>query len=50
MDKIDEILEDVRKSNPEMTREKLVFELSVSRYSTVSVFNTCKKSVYKVVR
>lgn len=44
------VLEDVRKSNPEMTREKLVFELSVSRYSTVSVFNTCKKSVYKVVR
>lgn len=43
------VLEDVRKLNLEMTREKLVFELSVSRYSTVSLFNTCKKIVYKVV-
>lgn len=32
------VLEDVRKLNLEMTREKLVFELSVSRYSTVSLF------------
>ena len=44
MDKIDELLEDIRKSNPEMTRERLICELSVSRYSTASLFNTCKNS------
>lgn len=40
MDKVDELLDDVRKSNPEMTREKLICELSVSRYSTASLLNT----------
>ncbi len=49
MDKIDEILDDVRKSNPEMTREKLIFELSISRYSTASLFNTCKNSKKNVL-
>ena len=46
MDKIDEILEDIRKSNPEMTREKLIFELSVSRYSTAGLWNTYKNSMF----
>ena len=49
MDKIDEILDDVRKSNPEMTREKLLLELSVYRYSTASLFNTCKNSKKNVL-
>lgn len=49
MDRIDEILDDVRKSNPEMTREKLLLELSVSRYSTASLFNTCKNSKKNVL-
>lgn len=40
MDKLDELLEDVRKSNPEMTIERLICELSVSRYSTASLLNT----------
>lgn len=49
MDKIDELLEDVRKSNPEMTREKLICELSVSKYSTSSLFNTYKNSKKNVL-
>lgn len=40
MDKIDELLKDIIKSNPEMTRERLICELSVSRYSTSSLLNT----------
>jgi len=44
MDRIDEILDDVRKSNPEMTREKLILELSQSRYSTAGLWNTCKQN------
>lgn len=30
MDKIDELLQYVRKTNPEMTRARLIFELSQS--------------------
>lgn len=48
-DVFEPVLEDVRKSNPEMTREKLVFELSVSRYLTTSLFNMYKNSIYKAV-
>lgn len=44
MDKIDELLDDIRKSNPEMTRERLICELSVSRYSTASLLNTFENS------
>lgn len=40
MDKIDELLGDIRKSNPEMTRERLICELSASRYSTASLLST----------
>lgn len=43
----DELLEDVRKSNHEMTRERLICELSVSRYSTSSLLNTFEKSKQK---
>lgn len=46
MDKVDELLEDVRKSNPEMTRERLISELSQSRYSTAGLWNTYKNSVF----
>lgn len=43
----DELLKDVRKSNPEMTRERLISGLSVSRYSTSSLLNTFEKSEQK---
>lgn len=46
MDKIDELLEDVRKTNPEMTRERLILELSQSRYSTAGLWNTYKNSAF----
>lgn len=46
MDKIDELLEDVRKSNPEMTRERLISELSKSRYATAGLWNTYKNSAF----
>ncbi|MCB6310401.1 hypothetical protein LI256_13100 [Lachnospiraceae bacterium 210521-DFI.1.109] len=44
MDKIDELLEDVRKSNPEMTREHLISELFENRYSTAGLWNTYKQN------
>ena len=44
MDRIDELLKDVRKSNPEITRERLIFELSQSRYSTLGLWNTYKQN------
>lgn len=37
MDKIDKILEYVRKSNPGMTREQLIVELGESEYSALSL-------------
>lgn len=40
MDKIDKILEYVRKSNPGMTRERLVAELGESVYSAKSLIFT----------
>ena len=49
MDKIDELLEDVRKSNPEMTRERLISELSKSRYATAGLWNTYKNSAKNFV-
>ncbi len=50
MDKIDEILKDVRKSNSEMTRERLISELSQSRYSTAGLWNTYKNSAFNKVK
>lgn len=44
MDRIDELLEDIKKSNPEMTRERLILELSQSRYSTAGLWNTYKQN------
>ncbi len=37
MDKIDRLLEYVRKTNPSMDREKLIEELSKCRYSAVGL-------------
>ena len=37
MDRVDEILLYIQKTNPEMTREKLVEELSKSEYSAKSL-------------
>lgn len=47
MDKIDELLEDVRKSNPEMTREYLISKLFENRYSTAGLWNICRRSSAK---
>lgn len=38
MDKIDLLLKDIRRTNTEMTREQLLFELSVNEYITKSLF------------
>lgn len=43
MDKIDELLQYVRKTNPEMTRARLIFELSQSRYSTAGLWKWKRK-------
>lgn len=40
MNKIDELLEYVRKSNPGMTKDRLLEELEVSRYATKSLLYT----------
>ena len=37
MDRVDEILLYIQKTNPEMTREKLVHELSKSEYAAKSL-------------
>lgn len=47
MDKIDEILEYVQKSNPGMTREKLIMELGESEYSARALFFTANNSIIK---
>lgn len=40
MDKIAELLQYVRRTNPEMTREKLIKELGESDYTTLALANT----------
>lgn len=40
MDKIDELLKYVQITNPNMSREKLIYELSKSDYVTKSISNT----------
>lgn len=40
MDKIDKILEYVQQTNPEMTRERLIYELGTCRYSAKSLIFT----------
>ena len=37
MIELDELLEYVRKTNPAMTKEKLIEELSKSRYSSIAL-------------
>lgn len=37
MDEIDKVLENVRRTNPGMSREKLVFELSQCTYTAKSL-------------
>ena len=37
MIELDELLEYVQKTNPTMTREKLIEELSINRYSSVAL-------------
>lgn len=38
MDKIDRLLEYIHRTNPEMTRQKLIEELGESDYSTKSIY------------
>lgn len=40
---IDDLLMFVRKTNPTMTKEKLMQELKKSKYSTVALCIACKK-------
>lgn len=44
MNKIDKLLEYVQKTNPEMTREKLIKELRKSEYSAFALAFTMKNS------
>lgn len=46
MDKIDELLRYIHRTNPEMTREKLINELSKSDYAARSLLFT-KEVVYQ---
>lgn len=39
MDRLDELLTDVQRTNPEMTRERLLEELEVNSYSSNSLFS-----------
>ena len=47
MNNIEKLLKYVQKTNPEMTKEKLIEELNKSRYSAVALVmvfeNSCKK-------
>lgn len=47
MNEIDRILQYVQKSNPEMTREQLVYELGRSTYATRSLVFTANNSQLK---
>lgn len=44
MDKIDELLRYIQRTNPEMTRDKLIDELSKCRYSTVGLIMVWQNS------
>lgn len=44
MDKINELLEYVQKTNPEMTRQRLIEELSRCRYSTIGLIMVWQNS------
>lgn len=49
MDRIDELLRYVQRTNPEMTRERLIYELGQCRYSAVSLIMTLQNSKKQVV-
>lgn len=44
MERIEQLLEYVRKTNPNMDRKKLIEELSKSRYSAVALIATWQNS------
>jgi orotate phosphoribosyltransferase-like protein len=52
MNKIDELLEYIHKTNPGMTRERLLEELSVSAYTSKAILFTdgiCQKWSSKIL-
>ena len=49
MDRIDDLLKHVQKTNPEMTREHLIHELSQCRYSAVELIMTWKNGEKQAV-
>lgn len=49
MDKIDELLRYVQRTNPEMTRERLIYELGKYRYSAVGLIMTWQNSEKQAV-
>lgn len=44
MDKIDELLRYIQRTNPEMTREKLIEELGACEYTAKSLIFTFSKT------
>ncbi|MGN0345921.1 MAG: hypothetical protein ACI4DU_01415 [Lachnospiraceae bacterium] len=44
---LDELLMYAQRTNPDMTKEKLIKELNKSRYSAVSLVMVCKNSCKK---
>lgn len=49
MDRIDELLKYVQKTNPKMTREQLIEELDKCRYSAVGLIMTWQNSEKQAV-
>lgn len=50
MDRIDKLLEYIHKTNPTMTRERLIEELGKCRYSTVGLIMTFENSQPKIFK
>lgn len=44
MDKLSELLKYIQKTNPQMTKDKLIEELSISQYSTMALIMTWQNS------
>ena len=49
MDKIDRLLEYIHRTNPEMTRQKLIEELGESDYSANSIYFLAIQNFQKLV-
>lgn len=49
MERIDELLRYVQRTNPEMTRERLIEELGKSRYSAAGLIMTWQNSEKQAV-